>query len=59
MAFSIIADKCRRCYVCIYKCPAKAISTDSGYKSPVVDGSQCVSCGICMEVCPAGAISNR
>ena len=46
-------DRCRRCYSCVRRCPARAIRV-SGGQAQVLD-ERCVACGRCLEVCPNGA----
>lgn len=47
-------DKCSGCGLCMYHCPAEAISMNSN-RVAVIDKEKCISCGKCVEVCPRGA----
>jgi signal transduction histidine kinase/iron only hydrogenase large subunit-like protein len=46
---STIKEKCRRCYSCVRKCPAKAIKVEDGQAK--VMGDRCIACGSCIKVC--------
>ncbi len=46
-------DRCRRCYSCVRRCPARAIRVRDG-QAEVLD-ERCVACGRCLKVCPNGA----
>ncbi len=46
---STIKEKCRRCYTCVRKCPAKAIKVEEGQAKVVRD--RCIACGSCIKVC--------
>ncbi len=49
------ADKCIRCYKCVYACPCKAqkrINNEHRYFRNL-----CVRCGKCAEICYAGAMA--
>ncbi|MCL1866599.1 MAG: 4Fe-4S binding protein [Oscillospiraceae bacterium] len=43
--YSIDLDKCKKCGLCMKKCPANAIV------DLVIDGSKCTKCGVCVGVC--------
>jgi NADH:ubiquinone oxidoreductase subunit F (NADH-binding)/(2Fe-2S) ferredoxin/NAD-dependent dihydropyrimidine dehydrogenase PreA subunit len=52
ISYSIDADKCQACMICLRKCPAEAI--DGGKKKiHVIDQEKCTRCGTCYEVCPS------
>ncbi len=63
--FSIDADKCIGCGMCMKNCPASAIvRTDyvaPGHKlaSCAIDTTKCVKCGACMGNCKFNAISKK
>jgi two-component system, NtrC family, sensor kinase len=46
-------DRCRRCYSCVRRCPARAIRVRDGQAEVLVE--RCVACGRCLKVCPADA----
>ena len=46
---STIKEKCRRCYTCVRKCPAKAIKVEEGQAKVVTE--RCIACGSCIKVC--------
>ncbi|MDR1375447.1 MAG: 4Fe-4S binding protein [Holosporaceae bacterium] len=50
----IIAERCKRCLVCIGVCPVKAISDKDGIVS--IDNNICLECGCCAAACPNQAI---
>ncbi|MBN1232457.1 MAG: DUF362 domain-containing protein [Candidatus Coatesbacteria bacterium] len=51
---AINQSKCKKCMICIQKCPAKAISdSKEGFR---IDTEKCISCLCCHELCPYGAI---
>jgi ferredoxin hydrogenase large subunit len=50
----IIAEKCKRCLVCVEVCPVRAISDVDGKVS--IDKSICLECGCCASSCPNEAI---
>ncbi|MCX7847513.1 MAG: 4Fe-4S binding protein, partial [bacterium] len=55
-AYEIVQERCKRCGLCVKKCPVEAIVGDrkSGYR---IEPAKCVKCGQCMEVCPFNAVS--
>jgi NADH-quinone oxidoreductase subunit F len=54
-SFYIDDEKCKRCSLCMRKCPVGAISgsREEGY---VIDQDKCIKCGACMEACNFGAV---
>ncbi|MFH1757463.1 MAG: [Fe-Fe] hydrogenase large subunit C-terminal domain-containing protein [Pseudomonadota bacterium] len=54
---STIKEKCRRCYTCVRKCPAKAIKVEEGQAKVVKE--RCIACGSCIKVCPQEAKAVR
>jgi len=46
--------KCRGCYSCVRRCPAKAIAARGG-KTEIIE-DRCIGCGECIKVCGHGAI---
>lgn len=53
--YSIDAEKCKGCTLCIKKCPTGAIM--GAAKSPhYIIPDKCVGCGSCAEVCRFGAV---
>jgi NADH:ubiquinone oxidoreductase subunit F (NADH-binding)/(2Fe-2S) ferredoxin/Pyruvate/2-oxoacid:ferredoxin oxidoreductase delta subunit len=55
ITYSVDADKCNGCGVCLRACPTKAIS---GAKKQIhiIDASLCQKCGICRSECKFDAI---
>ena len=53
--FSVDAEKCTGCMVCLRNCPAGAIT---GAKKEVhtIDPAKCTKCGICYEMCKFDAV---
>ena len=56
LTFTIIEEKCKRCALCVKKCPAGAI-TGEVKKQHTIDNSKCVGCGKCLSACKFDAIS--
>jgi len=56
LKYSINAEKCKGCTVCMKKCPAGAI-TGEVKKVHIIDNDKCVACGMCMSACKFGAIN--
>jgi two-component system NtrC family sensor kinase len=54
---STIKEKCRRCYTCVRKCPAKAIKVEDGQAKVVAE--RCIACGSCIKVCRQAAKAIR
>ncbi len=48
-----IEHRCKRCYLCVRRCPAKAIRVENGQAKVMAE--RCVACGYCVRVCPQGA----
>jgi NADH-quinone oxidoreductase subunit F len=49
--YSIMADKCTGCLLCLKACPAGAISGEA--KNPhTINQDICTKCGVCIETCP-------
>ena len=50
--------KCKRCNLCVSRCPVEAIhiGRDKKEKS-YIDHTKCVGCGACFSICPAKAVS--
>jgi len=55
ITFSIIAENCTGCGVCLRDCPQGAISGEKK-KPHVINPDKCIRCGICREVCRFDAI---
>lgn len=55
-AYVIVQERCKRCGLCVKKCPVEAIPGDrkNGYR---IDVTKCVKCGQCVQVCPFNAVS--
>ena len=60
-------EKCKRCGICSFICPARSIQSDTGPAAwrnglprlmPSSPGiSECIACGCCLASCPENAIS--
>ncbi|HNW58644.1 MAG TPA: [Fe-Fe] hydrogenase large subunit C-terminal domain-containing protein [bacterium] len=48
-----IENRCKRCYLCVRRCPAKAIRVENGQAKVMAE--RCITCGYCVRVCPQGA----
>ncbi len=59
LAFSVQADLCTRCGLCVLDCPSRIIEAN-GDKWPFVSAANegnCLRCQHCLAVCPTGALS--
>lgn len=54
--YTIMADKCKKCSLCMKNCPVTAITGDRE-KGYVIDQAKCIKCGRCYEVCKFEAIA--
>ncbi|HOO32368.1 MAG TPA: NADH-quinone oxidoreductase subunit NuoF [Thermotogota bacterium] len=54
-SYYIDDEKCKRCSLCMRKCPVGAISgsREEGY---VIDHDKCIKCGACADACNFGAV---
>jgi NADH:ubiquinone oxidoreductase subunit F (NADH-binding)/(2Fe-2S) ferredoxin len=58
VTYSIDAELCKGCHLCVKKCPAEAIV--GAVKSPhYIVAEKCIGCGSCMDVCRPRAITRR
>ncbi len=48
------AESCRRCGLCVERCPFGALSLDGHLH---VDEEVCMGCGVCVRACPQGALA--
>jgi len=48
-----IETRCKRCYSCVRRCPAKAIRVEGGQAQVIAE--RCIACGYCVKVCPQKA----
>jgi NADH:ubiquinone oxidoreductase subunit F (NADH-binding) len=54
--YSILADKCIGCTVCVKVCPVSCITGE--LKSPhKIDSEKCIKCGACVDKCKFNAIT--
>lgn len=53
--YAIDQEKCKKCSLCMRKCPVEAISgsRDEGF---TIDASKCIKCGACEAACKFDAI---
>jgi NADP-reducing hydrogenase subunit HndC len=51
ISYSIQADKCKGCGICLRNCPVEAISGEK-QKPHTINQAKCTKCGTCLEVCP-------
>ena len=51
ISYTIIAERCKGCAICLRACPSAAITGEKG-KPHVIDLSKCSQCGNCLDVCP-------
>ncbi len=51
-------EKCKKCGVCVDKCPYGAIKQEKDHPASIITAS-CHGCGTCVAECPHGAISQR
>lgn len=49
---------CVLCLMCVYQCPAKAISIIEDV-STEIDPEKCIGCGKCAKICQAEAIVKK
>ena len=54
-AYTVDADICVGCRMCVDEIGCPAISFDGG--QAVISPSMCTGCGLCRQVCPCGAIT--
>ncbi len=57
--FTIIQDKCIKCYACVRICPVNAIKVDVNTEFPSIIPDRCIGCGSCYKVCSPSAIIYR
>jgi NADH-quinone oxidoreductase subunit F len=55
LTFTIDAEKCKGCTLCIKKCPVEAI-TGEVKKLHIIDNEKCIGCGKCETACKLGAV---
>jgi NADH-quinone oxidoreductase subunit F len=51
LTYAIDLDKCKKCNICVKKCPSDAIV------ELVVDSDKCTKCGVCADVCKFKAVN--
>ncbi|MDR0896622.1 MAG: 4Fe-4S binding protein [Oscillospiraceae bacterium] len=56
--YQILPEKCKKCSLCMKKCPVGAISGDRE-KGYAIDPGKCIRCGACEAACKFGAIARK
>lgn len=54
--YSVEASECKKCGICMQKCPVDAISLFGPDETAVIDTEKCIKCGQCFKACPFTAI---
>ena len=57
ITYSIIADKCNGCRLCVKNCPTQAISFVAKRHPVIIDQGVCNRCGICRDICKLNAVT--
>jgi NADH-quinone oxidoreductase subunit F len=52
LAYSIDLSKCKKCNLCVKKCPSKAIDSEQF----TINNEDCTKCGLCKNICKFNAI---
>jgi len=55
ITFSIVAENCTGCGLCMRNCPENTISGEKG-QPHIINIDKCVHCGICRDVCKFDAV---
>jgi NADP-reducing hydrogenase subunit HndC len=58
LRYTIVAEKCKRCGICLRNCPTQAISGDRD-KGYTIEQAKCIRCGRCFEVCKFNAVTKK
>jgi Na+-translocating ferredoxin:NAD+ oxidoreductase RNF subunit RnfB len=58
LTYSILADKCKGCTLCVKACPSEAIFGEKK-KPHEINAALCVKCGKCFETCKFGAVDKN
>jgi NADH-quinone oxidoreductase subunit F len=53
VSYSIDLSKCKKCNLCVKKCPVSAID-DSQF---IIDSDKCTKCGICADICKFNGVN--
>jgi NADH:ubiquinone oxidoreductase subunit F (NADH-binding)/(2Fe-2S) ferredoxin/Pyruvate/2-oxoacid:ferredoxin oxidoreductase delta subunit len=56
ITYSIVAEKCNGCMVCLRNCPTNAVN-GAKQQVHVIDASKCNRCGMCASVCKFDAVA--
>ncbi|MBD3228003.1 MAG: hypothetical protein GF329_07420 [Candidatus Lokiarchaeota archaeon] len=54
---NIDLNECKRCKLCLEKCPMDSISYDENDDRMIINNELCIGCGICASNCQQNAIS--
>jgi len=58
VTYSIIAEKCKRCGICVTNCPVNAIPGDKEIGYSIIQ-DKCTKCGRCFDVCKFKAVLKK
>ena len=56
ITYSIIAEKCPGCGLCVRECPVDAITFKGKKKPVIIDETKCTRCGACYDICRLDAV---
>ena len=56
-AFTVLNDKCAKCYKCVEACPVQRIGIENEFPKMAGKDKMCIHCFSCTSVCPNEAIT--